>query len=722
MANVRNLPISSAPFLSPEDSDMKVRIMRDDVPADTDPHYFPATKNFFCPALLGIGAQTKYEGSPYQLLQNDYEIQKVSPSRRTFWDDEKRNANRLRTRRTAEVENKREVDYKGTYEDAQFGPNSDQLGDLHQSWVSYYHDWRPNESCGPWDKNDPNTISGPNEVNYSKIPKCKKTPGIETNFSNLKRMKNCYYERKKEDDRLKRKCKLDGYLDTYCRNNQRLDDSCPPGCREDNGGFCRADLEQWQRNTRCFRGQQSIWGNNWPDCCNTYFTSEENTHEAPLNALKTEMDECEKFIREAVNADYENEKDNLKSLNLCIIPYPGQHENYLFKYIRNCGERKNLLSHIEFTPNQLKRLANKYNIVIDETNDKINLRNRISKKLWDSDEYMSKVYDELVHVCDLPPLPLIEIDDKLISSHRDIDQLWDKWKKNQRKLKRYMSQVEKQFAVFKILEKIEKPNTRENFFDKDTTKKPTKFKIKDWVWEEFLRKFVPDIDDSHISSIFGSLFQMDIDLVLMGPHHLPKKLFNKWKTEKEFNKLKTKTDIEMDDTINNIVDKIKEKLFPKATILEDGDEDEDERKAVDLWDLWEKYHKFDNLKEKFKFIQRKIGKTLDPPTEDGIKDILHAFIGQTTIQIDGQHKIPTARNVEDTLLRHRYFKNNPAKIHLTGPGCREEWKATQMRNLLEEMPYKGLLECYDNKIRKNQYVDAIWEYPEGTVNRRQNPQ
>jgi hypothetical protein len=45
-----------------------------------------------------------------------------------------------------------------------------------------------------------------------------------------------------------------------------------------------------------------------------------------------------------------------------------------------------------------------------------------------------------------------------------------------------------------------------------------------------------------------------------------------------------------------------------------------------------------------------------------------------------------------------------------------------MRNLLEKIPYKGLLECYDNKIRKNEYVDAIWEYPEGTVNRRPNPQ
>ena len=166
MANVRNLPFSSAPFLSPEDSDMKVRIMRDVVPDDTDPHYFPATKNFFCPALLGIGAQTKYEGSPYQLLQNDYEIQKVSPSRRTFWDDEKRNANRLRTRRTAEVENKREVDYKGTYADAQFGPDLDQLGDLHQSWASYYHNWRPNESCSTYDRNDTNTISELHVVEY----------------------------------------------------------------------------------------------------------------------------------------------------------------------------------------------------------------------------------------------------------------------------------------------------------------------------------------------------------------------------------------------------------------------------------------------------------------------------------------------------------------------------------------------------------------------------
>ena len=88
MANVRNLPKSSAPFLSPEDPD------RGDVPGDTDPHYFPATKNFFCPALLGLGAKTKYKGSPYKLLQNDYEIQKASPSSRTFWDDEKQNANK----------------------------------------------------------------------------------------------------------------------------------------------------------------------------------------------------------------------------------------------------------------------------------------------------------------------------------------------------------------------------------------------------------------------------------------------------------------------------------------------------------------------------------------------------------------------------------------------------------------------------------------------------
>lgn len=692
MANVRNLPKSSAPFLSPEDPD------RGDVPADTDPHYFPATKNFFCPALLGKGLPG---GEPYKLLQNDYEIQKVSPSHRRFWDDEKHNANRLRTRRTAAIENQREADYNATYENKQFGPDSVQLGDLHQSWAPYYHQ-NNTESCGPYDEKDPNTFSEAHEVDYSKIPKCKKLSGIETNFSNLKRMKNCYYERKKEEDRLKRKCELNVELDTYCSNKP----NCPRGCHRA-AGVCRSNLAQWQTREKC-----SIEDNDWPDCCQTYFDTtnlirfQKQNHKPPFDALEIEMDECEKYIREAVNADYENEKKNLELLNLFIIPYPGQHENYLFKYIRKCGERKNLLSHIEFTKKILKKLAKKYGIVIDETDGKTsltNLRNRISKKLWDSDEYMSKVYDELEHVCNLPLLPLIEIDDILISNHRDIDQLWDKWEKNQRKLKRYMSQVEKQFALFKILEKIEKPKIRENFFDIDITTKPTKFKIKEEVWKEFLKKFDPDI-------IVDSREDTDFVLWRMGQQHLPEQLFDKRYTVKRFKKLKTEIETK---TINNIVDKIKEKLFPKATILE-----EKEKEPVDLWDLWNKLD--DNLKEKIKFIRRKIGKTLDPPTRGvryaGINNILKAFIDQRPIL--GQPEIPTARNVEQTLLRHSYFENNPTKIHLR----LNLRKATQMRNLLKEMPFKGLLECYNNKIRKNEYVDAIWEFPEGTVNRRQNPQ
>ena len=69
MVNVR--PKSTAPFISPDDPD------RDVVPADTAPHYFPATKNFFCPALLGMGKGSP-RGEPYKLLQNDYQIQKAS--------------------------------------------------------------------------------------------------------------------------------------------------------------------------------------------------------------------------------------------------------------------------------------------------------------------------------------------------------------------------------------------------------------------------------------------------------------------------------------------------------------------------------------------------------------------------------------------------------------------------------------------------------------------
>ena len=272
MANVRNLPKSSAPFLSPED------LGRGDVPGDTDPHYFPATKNFFCPALLGMGKGSP-RGEPYKLLQNDYEIQKVSPSRRRFWDDEKHNANRLRTRRTAAIENQREADYKATYEDEQFGPDSVQLGDLHQSWAPYYHQ-NNTESCGPYDEKDPNTHSGPNDVEYSKIPKCKKISGFETNFSNLKRMKNCYYERKKEEDRLKRKCELNDELDTYCRNKQNQENRCPSGCHRAAGGVCRSNLEQWQRDFNC-----SIGGDDWSNCCQTYFTSQANTHGPPLDAL-----------------------------------------------------------------------------------------------------------------------------------------------------------------------------------------------------------------------------------------------------------------------------------------------------------------------------------------------------------------------------------------------------------------------------------------------------
>lgn len=707
MANAQNFPASSPWLPSGHPS-------RINVPVDTDPHYFPATKNFFCPALLGLGGN--FPGEPYRLLQKDYEIQKVSP-RHKIWDDEKKNANRLRTRRTAGIESQRVTDHKfynhpDLYNNVQIGANnSDRLGDLHRSWTYYYHD---NASCG-----DQKTQA--DDVPLSSIPKCGGNSDFETNFFNLKRMKNCYYERLKEDERLKRKCVLNDDLDDYCDTYTKVGQCRQPVCKRNNvTGNCRANLSPWQIRENC-----SIGDYDWPNCCQTYFDTRDairfkiQSHKPPLDALKTEMDECEKYIREAVNEDYKNEQEKLKLLNLLIIPYKGKKENYLFKYIRKCGERKNLLSQAQFNKTILIRLAKKYGIGFDKNDMKTNLRNRISKELWDSDEYMSKVYDELKLVCNiLPRLPLIKIDNILISSQQDIEHLWLEWEEKQKKLKCYISQAKNQFALFRIIDRIKHQKTRKKYFEIDDTPQnmPTKFKIKEEVWKEFLKdvvKFEPDIDSRE-----------DTDFVrarnLLGRDHLPNWWYE-WFTEEQLKELKTEIE-------RNIIDEIVQQirnLFPNATILLKKDEDEEERKVVDLWPVWK--DKLGNkLEEKFKFI-RKIGKKLDPPItrgdrDAGINNILNAFIDKRSILIDGQNKIPTAGDVEHTLLRHSYFKNNPTKIYLTSLNWQKTWKAIQMRNLLEDMPWGGLMECYDNKLRKGKYVDAIWENPPGTVNTRLNPQ
>ena len=119
------------------------------------------------------------------------------------------------------------------------------------------------------------------------------------------------------------------------------------------------------------------------------------------------------------------------------------------------------------------------------------------------------------------------------------------------------------------MEKIEKPKIRENFFDIDITTKPTKFKIKEEVWKEFLEKFVPDI-------IVDSREDTDFVLWRMGQQHLPKKLLDKWFTEKQFKKQKTKIEREIINKINKIVKQIRN-LFPNETILDD--EKEEERKG-----------------------------------------------------------------------------------------------------------------------------------------------
>jgi len=261
--------------------------------------------------------------------------------------------------------------------------------------------------------------------------------------------------------------------------------------------------------------------------------------------------------------------------------------------------------------------------------------------------------------------------------------------------------------IFRIIDRIKHQKTRKKYFEIDDTPQnmPTKFKIKEEVWKEFLKdvvKFEPDIDSRE-----------DTDFVrarnLLGRDHLPNWWYE-WFTEEQLKELKTEIE-------RNIIDEIVQQirnLFPNATILLKKDEDEEERKVVDLWPVWK--DKLGNkLEEKFKFI-RKIGKKLDPPItrgdrDAGINNILNAFIDKRSILIDGQNKIPTAGDVEHTLLRHSYFKNNPTKIYLTSLNWQKTWKAIQMRNLLEDMPWGGLMECYDNKLRKGKYVDAIWENP-----------